>query len=345
MNQNYVPILRWKTGEQNCLATLTPEVCDNILPFIELPTPTVSKTPEAAEKKYVKLINSFNKSWPDRPFFLYLLQEWYSDTNASISRFERYLKIYNEIKHPYAIPAFDISDKDSIIKAADICKKSGLCLRIRISDFEHLDTTLSLYIKQNQIIPELTYLLFDLECIPTENYPQREALNTALSKVANISAFKAVIISSCSFPKDISNAKTNAVTAYPRCEIQIHEKAHALQQQYSFRYLYSDYGPHNIFDTEYIPGMIPNFKIKYTTAKEYLVVKGFSTKKGGLDLSNVALACKALVNHSDFSGAVFSFGDKCIYDIASHILAKSGNLTTWVAYCFSHHITLINSIL
>lgn len=42
MFTKYVPILRWKSGEKNCLENLSPNVFGNIIPFIEVSPPSDS---------------------------------------------------------------------------------------------------------------------------------------------------------------------------------------------------------------------------------------------------------------------------------------------------------------
>ena len=116
-------------------------------------------------------------------------------------------------------------------------------------------------------------------------------------------------------------------------------------EKFTFNYVYADYGPMNMDEVAFVLGMVPNFKIKYSTADKYLIVKGLSLKKGGLDLSNVAAACKQLVSHSQYSGETFSYGDKIIATTANGTNPKSGNLTNWVGYSFNHHITLIVSLM
>ena len=76
-----------------------------------------------------------------------------------------------------------------------------------------------------------------------------------------------------------------------------------------------------------------------------IIIKGLSLKKGGLELANVATSCRLLVEHPQFSGENFSYGDNIIATIANGTNTKSGNLTNWVAYSFNHHITLIVSLL
>lgn len=82
MDIKYTPILRWKTGEKNCLEHLSPDVSRQIVPFVEVSPPTDSSTDEAAEKKLSKLISSFNVSWTNKPFYLYLSDDWYASADS-----------------------------------------------------------------------------------------------------------------------------------------------------------------------------------------------------------------------------------------------------------------------
>lgn len=343
MTTKFVPILRWKTGEKECLENLSSQVAESIIPFVEVPTLSDSSSDESAQKKYAKLIKSFNEVWKGKPFYLYLTEDWYQDIDSPDQIYELYNEFYNSIGYSTAIPSFDVSDE---INISSFYKNSnGICLRITGNNFESIGNTLDSYIKNAWINPQSTDLLFDLKYIDEDIYPKKAALTTALSDILNISEFRRVIISSCSFPKDISKVQGNVVNEFTRLEAKIHDISLKLQKTYSFNYIYSDYGSTNLNEATFIVGMIPNFKIKYTTPEKYLVVKGLSLKKGGLDLVNVSNSCKLLINHPNFSGSVFSYGDKIIYDTANGNNVKSGNLTKWVGYSLNHHITLIVSIL
>lgn len=343
MTTKFVPILRWKTGEKECLEKLSPQVAESIIPFVEVPILSDSNSDESAQKKYTKLINSFYEVWKGKPFYLYLTEEWYQDIDSPDQVYELYNEFYNSIDYASAIPSFDVSDE---INISNFHKNSnGICLRISGNNFESIGNTLDSYINSAWINPQSTDLLFDLKYIDEDIYPKKAALTTALSDILNISEFRRVIISSCSFPKDISKVQGNVVNEFTRLEIKIHDIALKLQKTFSFNYIYSDYGSNNLNEAAFIVGMIPNFKIKYTTYDKYLVVKGLSLKRGGLDLVNVANSCKLLVDHPSFSGRDFSYGDEIIYDTANGNNAKSGNLTKWVGYSLNHHITLIVSIL
>lgn len=347
MSIKYTPILRWKTGEKNCLENLSPDVSSKIIPFVEVSPPTVSPTDNEAtgEKKLTKLLSSFNTSWENKPFYLYLSDNWYADADSSEQVSEIYEDIFKRINHSGTIPAFDITDEINISNAKNLTDSNGICLRISGNSFESLTQSLQNYIDNLWIIPQNTDLLLDLKYIDEEIYPKKAALTTVISDIPNISDYRRVIISSCSFPKDISNLRSDAVNEFKRHEATIHKISLDLQEKFTFNYVYADYGPMNMDEVAFVLGMVPNFKIKYSTADKYLIVKGLSLKKGGLDLSNVAAACKQLVSHSQYSGETFSYGDKIIATTANGTNPKSGNLTNWVGYSFNHHFTLIVSLM
>lgn len=341
----YVPIMRWKIGEKNCLEKLSSDVLTQITPFIVVSPPTDSSNDETAAKKLPKLFTSFNTSWKDKPFYLYLTDDWYAGIDSSLQISEIYEDFYRNINHPGAIPAFDITDEMNISNAENLSHGKGICLRISVDNFESLNQSLISYVNNSWITPQNTDLLLDLKYIDQEIYPKKAALTTAISDIPNISEYRRIIIASCSFPKDISNLHPDIVNGFERHEIKIHEISLDLQTKFSFNYVYADYGPMNLSEVAFAPYMVPNFKIKYTTADKYLVVRGFSLKKGGLDLSNVIASCKLLVNHPQYSGENFSYGDEVISATANGKNIKPGNLTNWVGYSFNHHITLIISLI
>lgn len=343
MITKYTPILRWKAGEKNCLENLSPDVSNQIIPFVEVAPPTVSPTDDenAIEKKLTKLFSSFNTTWKNKPFYLYLSDNWYTDADTPGQVSELYGDIFKRINHPGTIPAFDITDEINISNAANLTNTSGICLRIRGNNFETLSQSLQSYIDNSWIIPQSTDLLLDLAYIDEDIYPKKTALTTVISDILNISDYRRIIIASCSFPKDISNLRSDIVNEFKRHEATIHKISLDLQNKFGFNYVYADYGPMNLNEVAFVLGMVPNFKIKYSTADKYLIVKGLSLKKGGLDLANVVAACNQLVSHPQYSGEDFSYGDKIIATTANGSNTKSGNLTNWVGYTFNHHITLI----
>ncbi len=345
MSIKYVPILRWKAGEKNCLENLSLDVSKQIIPFVEVSTLTDSPNDEAAERKLSKLISSFNASWENKPFYLYLSDDWYSAADDPEDISAIYEDFYKSINHSKAIPAFDITDEINISNAMNLTTTNGICLRINGNNFESLTQSLKDYAKNSWITPQTTDLLIDLKYIDEEIYPKKAVLTTAISDIPNISDYRHIIIASCSFPKDISTLRSDVVNEFKRHETAIHRISLDLQSKFAFNYVYADYGSMNLNEVTFAPYMAPNFKIKYSTPDKYLIIKGLSLKKGGLELANVVAGCKLIVNRPQFSGANFSYGDKIIAETANGTHTKGGNLTNWVGYSFNHHITLIVSLM
>ncbi len=346
MKTKYVPILRWKTGEKNCLETLSSEAMQQIIPFIEVFPPSDSGNNEvSAERKFSKLINSFNHYWNSKPLYLYLSEDWYSTVDNPEQISDIYQNFFASTNHPYAIPAFDILDEINISNLHSSIKSNGICLRVTGNSFASLTTKLNKYTNNGWISPHNTDLLLDLQFVTADTYPKKAVLTAAFSDIPNCSDYRSIIVSCCSFPKDMSKLQSDTLNEFIRYETEIHSVALKLQEHYQCNYIYADYGPMNLDDVAFMPYMVPNFKIKYTTPDKYLIAKGFSLKKGGLDLPNVATCCRQITNHPQYSGEFFSHGDKIISDTAKGIAPSSGNLTNWVGYSFNHHITLILSIL
>lgn len=345
MSIKYIPILRWKAGEKNCLENLSPDISSQIIPFVEVSYPTDSSDDEAAEKKLSKLISSFNVIWENKPFYLYLSDDWYDGADSPEGISKIYENFFRNINHSKAIPAFDITNEINISNAMNLTAVNGICLRVSGNSFETLTQSLKNYTENSWITPQSTDLLIDLKYIDEDIYPKKAALTTVISDIPNISNYRRIIIASCSFPKDISILRSGVVNEFTRNEVAIHKISLNLKSKFSFNYVYADYGSMNLNEVTFVPYMAPNFKIKYSTADKYLIIKGLSIKKGGLDLSNVVAACKLLVKHPQYSGAGFSYGDKVIAATANGTNNKGGNLTNWVGYSFNHHITLIVSLL
>lgn len=178
---------------------------DKFVPFVEVSPPTDSSTDEAAEKKLSKLISSFNVSWTNKPFYLYLSDDWYASADSPEQISEIYKDLFKGINHPKAIPAFDITDEINISNNTALTTSNGICLRISGNSFELLNQSLSDYVEKSWITPQNTDLLIDLKYIEEDIYPKKAVLTTAISDIPNISDYRRIIIASCSFPKDVSN--------------------------------------------------------------------------------------------------------------------------------------------
>ena len=332
MASKYVPIIRWKRGEQNALLNLLEDVKDLVTPFIEIPfTPT-------AEKNIARI----DTIWSGRQFYFYLCPDWYEDEPDT---YKFYMEKIQSTNCDTAIPVFDLSNDTDIRKSAGNTP-NGVAIRIQNNEFGLIEDTLNGYVAEGVIDPDQTDLLLDLRYVyENDLFSKESVIKATFADLEGSQRYRSIIISSCSFPKSFTNLESDRVYSYRRTELQVYHLADKLAKRHGFNYIYSDYGPSDLEEVEFVVGMTPNFKIKYTTLDQYLYIKGKSLKKGGLDLEEVGSCCKLLVDRADFSGEGFSWGDDKIYELASGKASSGGNLTSWVGYSYNHHISLIAKLI
>lgn len=332
----YVPILKFKFGEQQALKNLNASISDVICPLFEIHRP----------KAGVNINAQIAACWNNRPFFFYIMPDWYDDCDGINELINNQEEIFSSLcKDKNATPVLDLSMLD-IITDWSFLPQQGIAVRVRNNEFADIESILNPIFSSSQLKRDTTDLIIDLQYThPNDLFSKETILKAVIPYIEKISEYRAVIIASCAFPETLPDMDINRIYRFPRTEKEIHAKAKELSLRFNFNYVYSDYGPTNLQEIQFVVGMSPNFKIKYSTKDEYLYIKGISLKRGGLDIGNISALCSTLVNTSDFSGEDFSWADSLIFNLANGTAKSGGNLTTWVSYSMNHHITLISSIL
>lgn len=336
MNNFYVPLLRCKKGEQIALLRLSESVKNGIKPLLELPYSNSS-----TKQPLPSLINSF---WNGYPYFIQFSPEWYDNISENISDFlEESLPVL--LNNTKATPVINLSDI-GFISNWKLLSNTGFACRIRNNEFSNITDFLTSLFSSSTIKRNQVDLILDLQHISSEYlFDKMCLLRTVCSEIESINEYRSVIIASTSFPDSVESLEREQVYHFERQEKHIHELALKLATEYDFNYMFADYGTSGIDDSIYVPGMSPNFKIKYTTASDYIYIKGYQTKKGGLDIQNVRKCANTLINCNSFSNQYFSWGDGTIYNIAIGHSISPGNLTNWISYSLNHHITLLQDLL
>lgn len=331
MRRKYVPILKCKMGEQKALVNLDEDVKVCIKPLIEIP-----HSSSTTKRPIEEIINSF---WSERDYYFYYMVDWYAeyeDINCFIS--ENYTTL---CESGYATPVVDLM-MIPLISDWGIFEKNGIAIRLRNNEFGYIEDILNSLFSNGKIAREQVDLILDLQYVSAEDlFSSTAVLKAAFSDLDKASEYNSIIIASASFPKHISQIESRKIYRFKRVENDIFGLSLKLANRFNFNYLYSDYGPSDVDANEFVVGMSPNFKIKYTTFDDYLYLKGIPIKRGGLDISNVRELAKILIQSKDYCGENYSWGDKNIYDIANALSVNPGNLTTWVSYAMNHHITFI----
>lgn len=343
-NVKYVPILKCKRGEQEALKTLDPLIASMVLPLLEIPhSSAVENATTSKNQSHSDFINTF---WSDKPFYFYFLPEWYSEGDSvDIETFSDFAMqtILPLCSNNYAIPVFDLSCTMGIHDWGAFSSRR-LAIRLRNNEFGAVEDTLNLLFSDGVLNRNNVDLIFDLQYVSADDlFAKKAVLKAALADLDDAEEFHSIIIAAVSFPKSskLTSAESREIYRSKRIETELYAEARKLSKRFGFNYVYADYGPTDIEDITFVVGMSPNFKIKYTSFDDYLYIKGVSLKRGGLDIENVRNLARLLVDSADYSGANYSWGDQKIFDIATGSTRTAGNLTSWVSYAMSHHITFI----
>lgn len=318
----YVPIVKWKQGEQGALKELDDCIKDKIIPLIEI-------TPDFNEKKFETTLNN----WVNRYFYFDMFPECYENDNNI------YFETLKKCDSDFVIPVLVIDDSDDVIKNAYNYSKNGVAFRITSNNAEDLDYLLENIIEKYD--PSNIDLIIDMKSITNKNISEKNiVLKSMLSDIPQINSFRNIILASSSFPETLTDIKKYKPELIDRLEFDLWIKSRKFNRKYDINIIFSDYCINHPSFFEYIPGMSPSFNIRYTTDNSYLILKGDTIKKGGLDPENIIKLCDEVIKSGYYKGDTFSWGDSYIATRCDHS-DNCGNLSTWRKVGTNHHITLV----
>lgn len=326
----YVPILKYRQGEKDALYTLDDETKNNVLPLIEV-------TPDKVSSQDFGGVDEF---WKEKEFILDVSPEYY----GKLTR-DEYNSILKKCNKNFVIPCLNLSDNDwkvSMVKDND----NGIAIRLYIEQL--LDEDFQNDFKEfiNELNIEKIDLIIDLKFVSANQVNEKVFVVRAIvDSIPNLSMFRRVILSSNSFPESLSEFKKYRLSVTPRIESDLYKKSKTSLKKLGINLIYSDYAVNHWSYFEFIPGMQPSFNIRYTHDDVYVIYKGETLKKGGLNFEKVKNGCDLLVESSYYKGNSFSWGDNEIFEKHKELSTKPGSLTTWRAICTSHHINFIISSL
>lgn len=332
--KTYVPILKWKKGEEEALRNLSKDHKEKILPLIEIidykDSKEIFKCIESSFE-YPVYIDTLIAAEDDRDFLISIISEFKDNNkiaypviyfNDLIDSFTTFSTISNRVAIKISLPEdIDGPSYDEIFKKIEKLKtKSGILLDI----------------------------ILDIGIISKKQEANRQfvELKQILNKYfINKSFFNSIIICSTSFPEDISSIEAGDSVSFKRYDILLFKKIFESQEYSSLqnKLIYSDFGVTKFTDSEMDfsklrYGVLP--KIKYTTNTEYLVFKGKRNASTGKLAINYSDLANHIVNSSYYFSKDFSFGDLEIFERAKKIKG-TGNGKNWVTISANHHIAAL----
>lgn len=329
----FAPILKWKTGERNGLKLLSDDIKEFITPILEIIDTCDATT----------IISQLESTFPNSVYFDTIIS---GDDDRTL--LTEIINISNE-RDIETIPVLYSQDLDEHLATI-----SSLTNRIAIKMPlpENITGPSIQDVITNYLLNQSTNLKFDLildlgniSNMRSANLQFREVCNTLTFLQNTVDIFNSIIISSTSFPEELSNLEDNSETSFARYEIIIFSK---LLQNVSLEFIkeklvFSDYGVTKYTETDidfsYMSSPIIN-KIRYTTFDSYIVYKGQNKNlKNPIAIKYPSLA-KKLVDSDHYLGKDFSNGDLEIFNRANGIQGP-GNGTNWVSISVNHHITVL----
>ncbi|WP_313563186.1 beta family protein [Ruminiclostridium cellobioparum] len=325
-NVDYVPVLKWKSGEKESINRLYPDHKNRIIPLIEL----------------VDSINASTLSMElDSIFTGPILIDNLVDSN-----YQFFKDLFSNDNTKHLIPVFyidDLFDNPSIVNSfAEVA--------IRLPVPEPIDSLsyATFFSKLFTVTSIKITIILDLIFInniqtATLKYTALQALMSQLLKYDD--NINNIVISSTSFPEDLTALEAGSDVKYKRYEFMLFNKVKELNEIEILKnkLIYSDYGINKFTDTnidfsklQY--GVLP--KIKYTTDEFYYIQKAEKDRLKNVYTVSVYDMAKKIVDSDFFYGKDFSFGDSEIFDRSEGKKGPGGN-TNWVTYTTTHHIAVV----
>ncbi|MCK5534502.1 beta family protein [bacterium] len=336
----YAPVLRLKQSEWLALKELKEKEKDVIVPIIE-PTLWYFNTQDNSklEPGIKKTTKKLFESWGARKAFLdpYIIEH-----KTDIEYFANHFFDNSRETGLLLSPVVSLKSSKKYLNSIRLhANKRGLALRINSIDISSTDCNN----KINSILGFLNTsrknidLIYDYKLLEG-NFP---ALHQIAGKIQNLSDWKSFIMLGGSFPQyasiysiDLHNIERKEWSLW----------LNALNGKKLVRIpFFGDYTIQHPIYSEPPAYITPSASVRYTTEKDWLLLRGESLKKGARYNQYPAHALM-IKEHDDFYGKDFSFGDKYIFEMAEKMEKgkdefKTGSPQSWLKVGINHHLTVV----
>jgi hypothetical protein len=344
--RHYVPVLKWKQGEQKALEALTPAIRDGITPLIEI-APIDWDFENEVPKKTIDehLINfgdSLQRSWQlTRPVFVDLYYLDPQDRMVSNQHPLAYVLQEARTRNIGVIPVTS-SNRDSAyhseVAVANQQDHLGIAIRLNEHDFDSLQVSIDNLLTIIQVNPSEVDLIIDYQHVtPQERTRTAIFLTGLVDSLPYLSEWRNVVLCGTGFPANLSAVGANTIDQLERTEWIVWKRV--VSGRIDRRPIFSDYcisSPEPFDGDPRFINMSAN--IRYTGDDKFIIFKGTVTRKFG-NAQYHQLAAQ-VVSHAEYSGAPFSAGDQYIYDVSKQTDGP-GNATNWRKTGTNHHLSYV----
>jgi len=347
----YVPILKGKEGEFAALEELKADVRRRLMPLIEIPAVPydyVNERPAKTLQEHVSgIAKRLKRCWPDNP--LYLDLPWFGADerleDGSVAM--ECVLADSKSNQLQVVPVVSRQSSSAYLTAVSrhhTEEGPAACLRLTVQDFEE---DVDLIVEVEKLLarldlpdPSAMDLMLDLEDLGTDDGKAVLIARSLFSMIPRKDDWKRIILVAASFPEDLSDVEASDITRLSRREwtlwSTLQKRPSALPRR---DMIFGDYAIAHPIPKELDPRvMLMSANIRYTAARNWLIVKGRNVRQYGFE--QYFELCRELVQLPEYSGRPFSWGDQYISDCADGMVGP-GNATTWRKVGTNHHLTLV----
>lgn len=341
--QRYIPVLKWKAGEQTAMRNLTPEVKHNILPLLEVVDVSVRTGGGLSKPVKEHLTHAaiqMEKCWgTSAPL---LLDTSLLPTGREVEGASP-LAYVLEQAHARSVQAVPVVSTNLTVRDLREVARVGLDFGIAIREplgnvvKPAFSANLSRTLKTLGVAPGQVDFVLDVREVGEGN---RDALayavESALRKLPATTEWRSLTVAAAAFPVNLAGMKPG-LHQLPRADWSLWTSLSDLPRLPGF----GDYAiAHPDMPELDMSKVKVSASIRYTAPDSFVVARGrvvTDDRHGGYGQFNTLSA--DLMSHTSFAGASFSWGDSFIATCADG--GPTGNLTTWRQVGTNHHITAV----
>ncbi len=342
-HRHYVPVVRWKRGEQIALRQLREEEKHAMTPLIELaPTDLAGDDAEAA-KFTSKAIMGIQRNWGSYRAFLELgrvgsrFDQGHESEIASVifgAAREARLVLVPVVRVPGG------SLPHEALRRAVSISEGRACLRIKSAELprQALHASINACLTVLDLTPSDVDLVLDIGLVGPSNVAMRNFSPGSLWEYD----WRTLSIVGGSFPKDLTGYSVGQHEITRLEWVRWRLEAPELFRRHGRIPTFGDYMTLHPEFCEPRPGMNPSASIRYTSEDSWVVMRGEGLQnENGLGNRQYYGNADLLCERKEYCGSTFSFGDNYIWKVASRNVESPGSPGTWLSATVNHHITFV----
>lgn len=352
----YMPVLKWKLGEQTATKPLSSTQKAQLLPIAEL-----------QDRPYQWDLKEYSKSWDDHidavakntaqhwgnAHEIGFDQELTSDDALESNGGSTWQYLFHKLwaAGVQAVPVISSrADKDEINQIVAVSKahtRSRYILRYRAQTVDEEITPASLtgwfmaMLSATGVPASHVDVVVDCaDFVSKWNLAKRAPHVASLFAAVGAAApWRRVFLLSGGFPVNLAGIP-KGTHQLPRHDWSFFKLVSPLAQAKGRKVLFGDYAVSHVNPFNEDPRLLKmTANLRYTYVNHWHVLKGASVKDKGFE--QYRDLCKLLVNLPIYLGAAFSHGDKNYNDIADDVVSGPGNATHWRRDATNHHIHVV----